>query len=89
MGYEKVRGNKFFAVCFLVPLNYMTQPSTTQVLALPATSEQYALFLTPIRWTNQQPRGQSSSDLTNLKILRERICFTFVMFMVHSRKNVE
>ena len=32
-------------------LNYMAQPSTTQVLALPARSEQYALFLTPIRWT--------------------------------------
>ncbi len=39
---------------FLPPagvLNYMTQPSTTQVLALPARSEQYALFLTAFRWT--------------------------------------
>ncbi len=69
MGYEKVRGNKFFDVCELAQLplhkkttrflsatglsflNLMTQPSTTQVLALPARSEQYALFLTPIRWT--------------------------------------
>ena len=32
-------------------LNYMTQPSTTQVLALPARSEQYGLFLTPNDWT--------------------------------------
>ena len=32
-------------------LNYMTQPSTTQVMALPARSEQYGLFLTPNDWT--------------------------------------
>ncbi len=32
-------------------LNYMTQPSTTQVLALPARSEQYGLCLTPNDWT--------------------------------------
>ena len=35
----------------------MTQPSTTQVLALPARSEQYALFLTPIRWTKSMICG--------------------------------
>ncbi len=35
-------------------LNYETPPSTTQGMALPARSEQYALFLTPIRWTNRQ-----------------------------------
>ncbi len=29
----------------------MTHPSTTQVLALPARSEQYGLFLTPNDWT--------------------------------------
>ncbi len=29
----------------------MTQPSTTKVLALPARSEQYGLFLTPYDWT--------------------------------------
>ncbi len=32
-------------------LNYMTQPSTTQILALPARTEQYGLFLTPNDWT--------------------------------------
>ena len=31
--------------------NYMTQPSTTQVLARPARSEQYGLFLTLNDWT--------------------------------------
>ncbi len=31
--------------------NYMTKCTTTQGLVLPARSEQFALFLTPIRWT--------------------------------------
>ncbi len=32
-------------------LNYMTQPSTTQVLAIPARSERSGLFLTHNDWT--------------------------------------
>ena len=43
----------------------MTQPSTTEVLALPARSEQYGLFLTPIRWTlvkNRNPKIDNDYD---------------------------
>ncbi len=46
MGTEKVRGSDFSGECFL------TKPNSTQVLAISARSEQYALFLTPIISTN-------------------------------------
>ncbi len=57
MEYENMRGNEFYGVWKETrPLQfislysffkYMTLPKTTQVLVLPARSEQYGLFLTP------------------------------------------
>ena len=40
-------------------LNYMAQPCTTQVMALLARGEQYALFLTPIHWTTRKTKAEA------------------------------
>ena len=58
----------------LVPLNYMTQPCTTQhaqVLALPARSERYGLFFTPNDWTNTNRLGFSILAL----VFNRTVCF--------------
>ena len=52
MECEKVQGNEFYGSSFPRSFfNYMAQPSNTQVLALPARSEQCGLFLTRNDWT--------------------------------------
>ena len=52
MGNEKVRGNNLSGECFLIAFFFpilglgdsLTNPDSTQVLAIPARTEQYALF---------------------------------------------
>ncbi len=58
-------------------LNYMTQPSTTQVLVLSARSEQYGQFLTPNDWTIREKIHFKCVQLTRTSPLRTR--FPYMM----------
>ena len=93
MECEKVRGNEFMLSPQFLKLYDPTY--TTKVLALPARSEQYGLFLTPNDWTiyvffkpefsdyrSQQLQlatAIQSFDSKQKKIAFERINFSFIV----------